>query len=150
MKTKIFFAAALSVIILYGCNPGESTEVAVPANYSGQYQSVPYQSSQSSDPLVVILLAQEGNKVTGTGSWNGITFNLNGTIIEKHLLITFMLKGTNLGEINGTIDSWIGHDKSLAGGYQLWNDNTVLSGAIRFKQSFPITVNTIGIPGFMK
>ena len=137
MKTKLFLIAVASIFLFFGCSKEDPTEVVQLPNYTGQYQSVPYQSAQSEDPVVILLLSQEGNKISGTGNWNGITFNFNGTLIEKHILVTFILKGTNLGEINGTIDSWIGSDKSLAGGYQLWNNTGIISGAIRFK---PVTI----------
>ncbi len=133
MKTKYLLPIIASVFALAGCNQEGTTEVVQPPNYTGQYQSVPYETPQSEDPLVILLLAQQGNKLSGTGSWNGITFNFDGTLIERHMLVTFVLKGTNVGDINGTIDSWIGSDKSLAGGYQLWNSSALFTGAIRFK-----------------
>ena len=116
-----------------GCNSESATEVVEVPNYTGQYQSVPYDSPQIENPDVVLLLAQDRNKVSGTGNWNGITFNFEGTLIEKHMIVMFVLKGTNYGEINGTIDTWVGNDKSLAGGFQLWNSLTIMNGAIRFK-----------------
>ena len=133
MKKKFFTIVIASIFILAGCNSETTTEVVEAPNYTGQYQSVPYESSQSDNPTVILLLAQEGNKLSGTGNWNGITFNFEGTLIEKHMIVTFTLKGTNYGEINGNIDSWIGTDRSLAGGFQLWNSSTIISGAIRFK-----------------
>jgi hypothetical protein len=133
MRTKIFTIVIASIFVMVGCNSESTTEVVEAPNYTGQYQSVPYESSQADNPTVILLLSQEGNKLSGTGNWNGITFNFEGTLIEKHMIVTFTLKGTNYGEINGNIDSWVGNDKSLAGGFQLWNSATILTGAIRFK-----------------
>ena len=118
---------------MIGCNPDSTTEVVEAPNYTGQYQSVPYESSRGEDPNVTLLLAQEGGKISGTGNWNGIIFNFDGTLVEKHLIVAFVLKGTNYGEINGSLDTWIGSDKSLAGGFQLWNNMVIMNGAIRFK-----------------
>lgn len=133
MRTKYITFVIASLFIIIGCNPDSTTEVVEAPNYTGQYQSVPYESSHTEDPKVVLLLTQQGGKVSGTGNWNGIVFNFDGTLVEKHLIVTFVLKGTNFGEINGSIDTWIGNDKSLAGGFQLWNSMVIMNGAIRFK-----------------
>ena len=135
MKPKYFIIVMAYIFVFFGCNSESTTEVVEVPNYTGQYQSVPYESSQGGDPTVVLLLLQEGNKISGTGNWNGLTFNFAGTLLEKHLIVMFVLKGTNYGEINGTIDTWIGSDKSLAGGFQLWNSLTIINGAIRFKNN---------------
>lgn len=133
MKTKYITLVIVPLFIMIGCNPDSTTEVVEAPNYTGQYQSVPYESSSGEDPNVVLLLSQEGGKISGVGNWNGITFNFAGTLVEKHMIVTFVLKGTNYGDINGSIDTWIGNDKSLAGGFQLWNSLTIMNGAIRFK-----------------
>jgi hypothetical protein len=121
------------MFLMIGCNSESTTETIDPLNYTGQYQSLAYEPPQPENPIVVLLLIQEGNKLSGTGNWNGITFNFTGTLLEKHIIVTFVLKGTNYGEINGSIDTWIKNDKSLAGGFQLWNNLTIMNGAIRFK-----------------
>ena len=133
MKTKYFTIVIAFIFAMMGCNPESTTEVVEAPNYTGQYQSVPYESSQGEDPNIVLLLSHEGNKLSGIGNWNGITFNFIGTLVEKHMIVTFVLKGTNYGDINGSIDTWIGNDRSLAGGFQPWNSLTIMNGAIRFK-----------------
>ncbi|MGK9477315.1 hypothetical protein [Melioribacter sp. OK-6-Me] len=117
---------------LIACNAEKIVEPVDSDVFSGQYQSVPYNSS-SEEPVVILLYTQEGNKVYGTGSWNAITFNFEGTSINKHTIFTFQLNDTNMGDLNGDIDAWLGEDLSMAGGYKLWNSSTLLNGPIRFK-----------------
>ncbi len=133
MKTKTLSIIGLIVILFAGCNSDTINNPVQNSNYTGQYQSVPYSDSQG-DPTVVLLLAQTGNTISGTGTWNGITFNFAGTVIDNHVLINFKLTGTNIGDLNGGIDTYIGSDLSLAGGYNLFNSSYVLSGAIRFRK----------------
>ena len=134
MKTKTLLIVGLIVIFFAGCNSDTINNPIQDSNYTGQYQSVPYESNSQGDPTVVLLLAQSGNTVNGTGTWNGITFNFAGTIIDNHILINFKLDGTNLGDLNGGIDTYVGDNSSFAGGYNLFNTTYVLSGAIRFKK----------------
>lgn len=129
---KILFNVISLIFIVTSCVTEKLVEPKVSNDYSGQYQSVPY-STEEPEPIVILLLSHEGNKVYGTGSWNAITFNFEGTLINKHTILTFTLKDTNVGNVNGDIDAWFGEDNSLAGGYKLWNSNQLFNGAIRFK-----------------
>lgn len=131
MKNAVI-GGALVIFLVTSCVTEKIIEPTVPNDFSGQYQSVPY-SSNEPEPIVVLLLSHDGNKVYGTGSWNAITFNFEGTVINKHTILTFLLKDTNVGDINGDIDAWFGDDNSLAGGYKLWNSYQLFNGAIRFK-----------------
>lgn len=133
MKAKVIFLIFISMIVLIGCtNDSVNDPISSEPNYTGQYQSVPY-NSEESDPTVVLLLAQDGNSINGTGTWNGIAFSFSGTIISNHVLLKFDLTETNFGDLQGGIDTYVGNDKSLAGGYNLFNQNCVFSGAIRFR-----------------
>lgn len=129
---KILIMGAVIVFLVTSCVTEKIIEPTVPNDYSGQYQSIPY-SPDNADPIVILLLSHEGNKVYGTGSWNAITFNFEGTVINKHTILTFTLRDTNVGNVNGDIDAWFGDDNSLAGGYKLWNSSQLFNGAIRFK-----------------
>jgi|GEM_PF-1728068 len=129
---KILMMGALIIFLVTSCVTEKIVEPTVSNDYSGQYQSIPY-SPDNADPIVILLLSHEGNKVYGTGSWNAITFNFEGTVINKHTILTFTLRDTNFGNINGDIDAWFGEDNSLAGGYKLWNSFQLFNGAIRFK-----------------
>ena len=132
MKTYLIYTFALFLLFIIGCkSPGVTDPVTAP-NYSGQYQTIPYDTTDV-EPTVLLLLANQSNTVTGTGSWNGITFNFTGTVVDKHVLFTFNLKGTNLNDLNGSIDAFVGNDQSLAGGYKLWNPANIIVGPIRFK-----------------
>ncbi len=129
---KVLLSSILVALTLTSCVVEKVIEPTLSDDFSGQYQSVPY-SVDEPEPIVILLLSQEGNKVYGTGSWNAITFNFEGTIINKHTILTFTLRDTNYGNINGDIDAWFGDDNSLAGGYKLWNSYQLFNGAIRFK-----------------
>jgi hypothetical protein len=132
MKAYLNCAFALILLLIVGCkSPGVTDPVTTP-NYSGQYQTVPYESIDD-EPTVLLLLANQSDAVNGTGSWNGITFNFTGTVVDKHVLFTFDLKGTNLNDLSGSIDAFVGTDQSLAGGYKLWNSGNIIVGPIRFK-----------------
>ena len=133
MKTITLCSIMLMLIFFAGCNSDNINTPVQNPNYTGQYQSVPYDDN-AGDPTVVLLLSQSGNDVSGTGTWNGITFNFSGTIIDTHVLLNFRLSGTNIGDLNGGIDTYIGTNQTLAGGYNLFNSSYILSGAIRFKK----------------
>jgi hypothetical protein len=130
MKSRVILLVFM--VVLSHCYEDNVNNPLPEPNYTGQYQSVPYNTTHS-DPTVVLLLDQEGNEVSGTGYWNGLTFSFSGTIISKHILIRFDLTETNYGNLKGDIDTYAGEDKSLAGGYNLYNTYNVFSGAIRFK-----------------
>ncbi|MCX7797444.1 MAG: hypothetical protein N2249_02335 [Melioribacter sp.] len=129
---KVLVVGMLIIFFVTACVTEKIVEPTVNNDYSGQYQSIPY-SSNEPEPIVILLLSHEGNKVYGTGSWNAITFNFEGTVINRHTILTFTLKDTNVGNINGDIDAWFGEDNSLAGGYKLWNSHQLFNGPIRFK-----------------
>ncbi|MEG8947169.1 hypothetical protein [Rosettibacter firmus] len=129
---KVLFLGALLIFSVTSCITEKIVEPIVSDELSGQYQSVPYTSIEA-EPIVILLLSHEGNKVYGTGSWNAITFNFEGTVINKHVILTFTLKDTNVGNINGDIDGWVGNDNSIAGGYKLWNSYQLFNGPIRLK-----------------
>jgi len=132
MKACLICACAFILLLIAGCKSPDVTNPVTTPNYSGQYQTIPYDTTDV-EPTVLLLLANQSNTVSGTGSWNGITFNFTGTVVDKHVLFTFDLKGTNLNDLNGSIDAFIGNDQSLAGGYKLWNPANIIVGPIRFK-----------------
>jgi hypothetical protein len=132
MKAYLICAFAFILLLVAGCKSPNVTDPVSTPNYSGQYQTIPYDSTDV-EPTVLLLLNDQSSTVSGTGSWNGITFNFTGTVVDKHVLFTFDLKGTNLNDLNGSIDAFVGTDQSLAGGYKLWNPNNIIVGPIRFK-----------------
>ena len=133
MKAKALMLVMLLGFVFAACKSEDVTSPLQNPSYTGQYQSVPYGDS-ASDPTVILLLTESDNNLNGTGTWNGIPFNFSGTRINSHVLLNFKLTGTNIGDLNGDIDTYIGKDLTLAGGYNLFNGNYIFSGAIRFKK----------------
>ncbi|MEW6508643.1 MAG: hypothetical protein AB1432_12960 [Bacteroidota bacterium] len=121
----IFFIAAL-----YGCNQDNPVEPNKVLNYSGKYQT------NIQDVQTVLLYVYHDGKMSlsGTGNWNGMTFNFAGTVLNKHAILNFSLKKTSLGDLEGTIDGFFDEEgKSLAGGYMLRNEYNILQNSISFK-----------------
>lgn len=120
----------LFIAALYGCSQDNPVEPEKKINYSGEYQTN-YQEMQT-----VILYMYHDGKMTlsGTGNWNGLTFNFQGTVMDKHAILNFSLKKTSLGDLEGTIDGFFDDDgKLLAGGYMLRNEYNILQSAVSFK-----------------
>ncbi len=115
---------------LYACNSESPVEPVKKINYSGEYQTN-YQEVQT----VILYMYHDGKmSLSGTGNWNGLTFNFLGTVMDKHAILNFTLKKTSLGDLEGTIDGFFDDEgKLLAGGYMLRNEYNILQNAVSFK-----------------
>ncbi len=115
---------------LYACNSESPVEPEKKINYSGEYQTN-YQEVQT----VILYMYHDGKmSLSGTGNWNGLTFNFQGTVLDKHAILNFSLKKTSLGDLEGTIDGFFDDEgKLLAGGYMLRNEYNILQSAVSFK-----------------
>ena len=115
---------------LYSCNSENLIDPEKKINYSGKYPTN-YQEIQT----VILYMYHDGKmSLTGTGNWNGLTFNFQGTVMDKHAILNFSLKKTSLGDLEGTIDGFFDDEgKLLAGGYMLRNEYNILQNAVSFK-----------------
>ncbi len=124
----------LSIIVLLitlsGCNFDKIVEVEAELNYSGEYQT-----SLKSTETIILYISHDGQmSLSGTGNWNGLTFNFAGTVMNKHAVLTFALKKTSFGDMEGTIDCFFDDAGTLlAGGYVLRNEYYILQSAINLK-----------------
>ena len=128
----LFFSPLLMILLLTACKENNPVEPAASATYSGQYQNVKYDDN-TIQPDVSLTIVQNGDILSGNGSFNGILFNFSGTLIQTHMVISFNLINTNVGDLkNCIIDGYFGANNFLAGGYTL----SYLYGTqkIRFEQ----------------
>ncbi|MDQ7816304.1 MAG: hypothetical protein RDU14_04715 [Melioribacteraceae bacterium] len=125
---KILLIALL--ITLSGCNYDNIVEVETQRNYSGEYQT----SLQNIETIILYISHDGKMSLSGTGNWNGLAFNFAGTVMNKHALLTFSLKKTSLGDLEGTIDCFFDNaGMFLAGGYVLRNEYNIVQSAINFR-----------------
>lgn len=118
------------LITLSGCNFDKIVEVETELNYSGEYQT----SLQSTETIILYVSHDGQMSLSGTGNWNGLTFNFTGTVMKKHAVLTFALKKTSIGDLEGTIDCFFDDTGLLlAGGYVLRNEYYILQNSINLK-----------------
>lgn len=125
---KIFLL--ILIVGLHGCNYESIVETERQINYSGEYQT-----KVDNAQTVILYINHDGKlSLTGTGNWNGMTFTFTGSVFNKHVILSFPLKKTSLGDLEGTIDGFFDDEgKLLAGGYILRNEYNILQSAISFK-----------------
>lgn len=125
-KVVLIFA----LIIITGCSYENPVEPDNEINYSGEYQT----NLQEINTVILYVYHDGKMSISGTGNWNGLTFNFTGTVLKKHLIINFSLNKTIAGDLEGSIDGFFDDQgKFLAGGYILRNEYNILQNSISFK-----------------
>jgi hypothetical protein len=116
----ILLLPLLTVMLYSSCKDNNNpVEPAAATNYSGIYQNLKYDDN-TLQPVVTLSLIQKDALLTGTGTYNGINFSFTGALIQTHLVISFDLLNTNMGDFrNCTIDAYFGANNYLCGGYTL-------------------------------
>ena len=141
MKTKpalwiIAIIFLLWLILLAGCT--QVTEVEE-FNISGKYQSSQYQDKPDIPYYSIELtLIHTYGSVSGTGRFNTSNFSFQGTMVDNHVEIVFLL--IYQGFIYNVKLDLFYRDTVLAGGIDLGDGTT----AISFKQIQKINVHNQG------
>lgn len=136
MKNYKWGGALKKVLVIYfiifitGCSYENPVEPDSNINYSGEYQT-----NLEETNTVILYMYHDGKiAISGSGNWNGLTFIFTGTVMNKHAVLNFSLKKTNIGDLEGSIDGFFDdHGKFLAGGYTLRNEYNILQNSISFK-----------------
>lgn len=118
--------ALILFLFFSGC---EKANIAEPEKtLTGRYQNVEYN--------MILLLVQDGNKLTGELEWMGFATQLSGIYDKVNQQV--ILSGNYFGSANITFDLFVGTSNKLAGGFNFNGQGTV---AINFDYMNKLSLN---------